>query len=124
MNSIYVLCLHFSFSLFSKTQSAFLFQLFFYFSFFFFNDTAPPEIYPLPLPDALPIKNRRKAVTQSYGATAVCAATPAEPPASTSVELEAPMLRRACLIAALLLAACNIEPPIRDRKSTRLNSSH
>src|SRR5256712_3752306 len=23
--------------------------------FFFFNDTAPPEIYPLPLPDALPI---------------------------------------------------------------------
>src|SRR5258708_25743198 len=24
-------------------------------SFFFFNDTAPPEIYPLPLHDALPI---------------------------------------------------------------------
>src|SRR2546429_9685101 len=23
--------------------------------FFFFNDPAPPEIYPLPLPDALPI---------------------------------------------------------------------
>src|ERR1039458_3057185 len=23
--------------------------------FFFFNDTAPPEIYPLPLPDAFPI---------------------------------------------------------------------
>src|SRR5258708_22297621 len=27
----------------------------FYSSFFFFNDPAPPEIYPLPLHDALPI---------------------------------------------------------------------
>src|SRR2546422_8164672 len=27
--------------------------------FFFFNDTAPPEIYPLSLPDALPISRRR-----------------------------------------------------------------
>src|SRR3712207_1252448 len=26
-----------------------------YLSFFFLNDAAPPEIYPLPLPDALPI---------------------------------------------------------------------
>src|SRR2546426_11660324 len=26
--------------------------------FFFFNDTAPPEIYPLPLPDAFPIFHR------------------------------------------------------------------
>src|SRR5260221_11773028 len=26
-----------------------------FFSFFFFNDPAPPEIYPLSLPDALPI---------------------------------------------------------------------
>src|SRR2546430_14009588 len=26
-----------------------------YFFFFFFNDTAPTEFYPLPLPDALPI---------------------------------------------------------------------
>src|SRR6202522_4443784 len=30
----------------------FMFHIFF---FFFFNDTATPEIYPLPLPDALPI---------------------------------------------------------------------
>src|SRR5258708_12644239 len=27
--------------------------------FFFFNDRAPTEIYPLPLPDALPISERR-----------------------------------------------------------------
>src|SRR5260221_14675803 len=26
--------------------------------FFFFNDPAPPEIYPLPLPDALPISDK------------------------------------------------------------------
>src|SRR2546430_16555514 len=29
------------------------------FFFFFLNDTAPPEIYPLPLPDALPISPAR-----------------------------------------------------------------
>src|SRR3989449_4177920 len=29
-----------------------------FFFFFFFNDTAPTEIYPLPLPDALPIPHR------------------------------------------------------------------
>src|SRR2546429_1769066 len=28
--------------------------------FFFFNDTAPTEIYPLPLHDALPISDRRR----------------------------------------------------------------
>src|SRR2546430_1949832 len=28
--------------------------------FFFFNDTATPEIYPLSLPDALPISDRRR----------------------------------------------------------------
>src|SRR3989449_8792719 len=32
------------------------YTLFFLYSFFFFlNDTAPPKIYPLPLPDPLPI---------------------------------------------------------------------
>src|SRR5256886_14937274 len=30
------------------------------FYFFFLNDTAPPEIYPLPLHDALPIWRRRR----------------------------------------------------------------
>src|SRR4051812_50230843 len=30
----------------------------FIFFFFFLNDPAPPEIYPLPLPDALPIYRR------------------------------------------------------------------
>src|SRR5438552_840921 len=41
----------------------FLLQLYpiFFFSFFFFNDTAPPQIYPLSLHDALPISAVRAA---------------------------------------------------------------
>src|ERR1017187_10189902 len=37
-------------------------QLFVHFSphLFFFNDTAPPEIYPLPLPDPLPIQSHAR----------------------------------------------------------------
>src|ERR1041384_4510025 len=31
--------------------------------FFFFKDTAPPEIYPLPLPDALPISSTTSSST-------------------------------------------------------------
>src|SRR2546422_5607757 len=45
-----------------------------HFCFFFFNDTAPPEISPLPLHDALPISSRqgqtrREAGTQSHGSS-------------------------------------------------------
>src|SRR2546430_11401491 len=65
--------------------------------FFFFNDPAPPEIYPLPLPDALPIS----------------AYPPADDPDDDLVATLARWFgelagRRAC----------------PDRKSTRLNSSH
>src|SRR2546428_12342289 len=38
--------------------------------FFFFNDPAPPEIYPLPLPDALPISPPGGAGSGSPGSTA------------------------------------------------------
>src|ERR1017187_8545109 len=62
--------------------------------FFFFNDTAPPEIYPLSLPDALPISSRW---------TIVCGSAPnCCPPACFSGLHRCPS----------------------DRKSTRLNSSH
>src|SRR3954449_11340996 len=62
---------------------------------FFFNDTAPTEIYPLPLPDALPI-----------GA-----------PGSKD---------GACEIGRIAADAAHHSYPVpgRDRKSTRLNSSH
>src|SRR6266542_552145 len=62
-----------------------------YIGFFFFNDTAPTEIYALSLHDALPISP--------------------EPAAA----------RRACL--RLGSHGC-WRPARRDRKSTRLNSSH
>src|SRR6201987_2938374 len=39
-----------------------------YFSFFFFNDTAPTEIYPLSLPDALPISRPSRACSWRDGA--------------------------------------------------------
>src|SRR5256885_12986905 len=60
--------------------------------FFFFNNTAPTEIYTLPLHDALPIPHRRSE-------------RPDRAPAARS-------------------SSWPRAPPTRDRKSTRLNSSH
>src|SRR3712207_9563692 len=78
----------------SKTRRSFLF--------FFFNDTATTEIYTLSLHDALPIWRRfspRCARAVSY------------------VGAEARRL-------ALTRAPLEIGATSRDRKSTRLNSSH
>src|SRR5262245_65430488 len=66
------------------------------FSFFFFTDTATTEIYTLSLHDALPISRA--------GARAPRRTTP-----------------RPCLQMA---AGCHLQAWTRDRKSTRLNSSH
>src|SRR5437899_7562017 len=68
-----------------------------YFSFFFFNDTATTEIYTLSLHDALPISRR---------------AGRGSPAAS----------RPGC--ATLQRLRAGGFPQCRDRKSTRLNSSH
>src|SRR2546430_13610061 len=62
--------------------------------FFFFNDTATTEIYTLSLHDALPISRCR----------ATCAKSPSLPPHSRT--------------------ATAARARSRDRKSTRLNSSH
>src|SRR5690349_24213966 len=67
--------------------------------FFFFNDTATTEIYTLSLHDALPIYR------------------PTFPPAGVVVE-------RRDLVEAELLVVIGTDPLRRDRKSTRLNSSH
>src|SRR5256885_1450805 len=121
----YFLLLHLS--------SYFISHLFFFlillltsiFFFFFLNDPAPTEIYPLPLPAALPISS----------------AAPVQPPA--------PLLRRhlrvfppsgpphdpprtsasADTTSGVASVPHNCGPrnggsPTRDRKSTRLNSSH
>src|SRR5438445_13186967 len=67
---------------------------FFFFFFFFFNDTATTEIYTLSLHDALPILQQHA------------------PPSA----FPAPRDSRA--------PQCKGSPRRRDRKSTRLNSSH
>src|SRR5216684_5533095 len=72
---------------------------YFYF-FFFFNDTATTEIYTLSLHDALPI---------SAAAPGRSASTP--PPAPVRLSCTCPPRRRT-------------RRGRRDRKSTRLNSSH
>src|SRR5207248_11779945 len=67
---------------------------------FFFTATAPPELYPLSLHDALPI----------WSASAVTSSTRSRPWASRSATANASSSDSAC--------SCS------DRKSTRLNSSH
>src|SRR5258708_30682219 len=70
--------------------------------FFFFNDTATTEIYPLSLHDALPICPKGVAAATCSPPSSAC--PPRWPPAAQRA-------RPPC-------------PTARDRKSTRLNSSH
>src|SRR2546429_3664967 len=76
-------------------------------SVFFFNDTATTEIYTLSLHDALPIWAMNPSRWQATTASRPTTAMPTRPP---------------CWRA---LASRNWSRPLpRDRKSTRLNSSH
>src|SRR2546427_2064015 len=68
------------------------------FTFFFFNDTATTEIYTLSLHDALPI----------WSPTTICRARSCRRPTSLSIRIW----------------TATPSPVNRDRKSTRLNSSH
>src|SRR2546426_2670834 len=77
----------------------------FFFFFFFFNDTATTEIYTLSLHDALPI-------CREPACPCKCPPTLWTPPNAAK-----------CLWHALPRAQ-NLEQAQRDRKSTRLNSSH
>src|SRR2546426_4556967 len=70
--------------------------------FFFFNDTATTEIYTLSLHDALPISPRQQH-------------------AASSPLLHLPVARGPCAVPCRSRSACR---RYRDRKSTRLNSSH
>src|SRR3989442_3520935 len=76
--------------------------------FFFLNDTATPEIYPLPLHAALPISITR-GNTPWQCAAPCCPAWPPAPPLLFWLPSPGPRARL---------------PTIPDRKSTRLNSSH
>src|SRR5687768_18040134 len=82
------------------------------FSFFFFNDLPTPEIYTLSLHDALPILNvGDKGVTVTY--TCVLDAAAAADAGNYSVEQW-----------NYNWTSDYGSPEVRDRKSTRLNSSH
>src|SRR2546422_3724231 len=97
--------------------------------FFFFNDPAPPEIYPLSLPDALPIwlscgivRSMPPAICSGGMIRNVGVAYSTPPitprgmiPPTTPTSLSQP--RTPC-------GRRRSGGPARDRKSTRLNSSH
>src|SRR5438132_2629628 len=81
-----------------------------FFLFFFFHDTAPSEIYTLSLHDALPILRRLRA----RGGRRLAGYARGDPP-----EGGAAVARRR--LRRIPLSRGGLE---RDRKSTRLNSSH
>src|SRR2546429_1569493 len=83
--------------------------------FFFFNDTATTEIYTLSLHDALPIFG----IVLVLGAGGVGQAMLYGVKANDAVSM-------ALAVGALALQAVGASriPAVRDRKSTRLNSSH
>src|SRR5258707_4044505 len=86
--------------------------------FFFFNDTATTEIYPLSLHDALPISQRKQRVHGAYGAAA-CAGL-----GGASADQDGDNERRHGVVqSSRERAAAAVDVDI-DRKSTRLNSSH
>src|SRR2546426_10585066 len=78
--------------------------------FFFFNDTATTEIYTLSLHDALPISSFR------------CAARSSRTRAARSTDSDRPGGR--CVPPRGGPCGSPRRRPPRDRKSTRLNSSH
>src|SRR3712207_8136243 len=83
--------------------------------YFFFNDTATTEIYTLSLHDALPIYQRRPAAALADGARPRGGRCRRGGRAGG----ERPGARRS---GGLRVRA--VLRPLRDRKSTRLNSSH
>src|SRR5438874_10066734 len=77
--------------------------------FFFFNDSATTEIYTLSLHDALPI-------------FPAAAAVPLK--SAVDVAQNGPIMENADSSARLRNAVCGTVEVAKDRKSTRLNSSH
>src|SRR5690242_21630431 len=77
-----------------------------FYVFFFFNDTATTEIYTLSLHDALPISGNVRPAAAGH----------------VLGLLRRERIHQRCLRGELLYATHNLHN--RDRKSTRLNSSH
>src|SRR2546427_7992383 len=88
--------------------------------FFFFNDTATTEIYTLSLHDALPISRVRAPRPESLSAD-VTARLEAIERGLQGLQQELAETQERLDFAERLLSKAREE---RDRKSTRLNSSH
>src|SRR5256886_12227214 len=95
-------------------------------SFFFLNDPAPTEFSTLPLPDALPISDRRPGRARAPGRPVgsrsrrtLGARGGASGPNVRSVDWDPGASPRAAPPRGV-----GAGRPARDRKSTRLNSSH
>src|SRR5256885_1700679 len=95
--------------------------------FFFLNDPAPPEIYPLPPPDALPILYERRE-NPAHSRNVPPAMKPARRPIRSTISPNAGVAKIAArnTYAFIEPASCSDSPCAcwKDRKSTRLNSSH
>src|SRR2546426_9314587 len=87
-------------------------------SFFFFNDTATTEIYTLSLHDALPIWTEG-ALQTTRGALALSMGLPANVPYDIATPPDTTLP-----LGILDSVDTLIDRAVRDRKSTRLNSSH
>src|SRR3712207_7388617 len=83
--------------------------------FFFFNDTATTEIYTLSLHDALPI---------SVCSWVWCLPSVWMGPAASPFATDLATYPASCVAAPGLCTWCPEVYPVKDRKSTRLNSSH
>src|SRR5256885_12906072 len=93
--------------------------------FFFLNDPATPELSPLPLPDALPIPARRAKLTLRPSSPPGRATMPqTEHWARTRVRTCRELRRGAWYRVTRATPAEGVLEVSRDRKSTRLNSSH
>src|SRR5256885_5704609 len=94
--------------------------------FFFFNDTPPTEIYPLPLPAAFPISALApEPLTAAFDADYLWRTTRHRRVAIKQLLMNSRLVVGVGNIyASEALFRARIRPQRRDRKSTRLNSSH
>src|SRR2546428_10860887 len=93
--------------------------------FFFLNDTAPPEISPLPLHDALPISSEQKSASPEPPATGRFTVNPSPGPEPTSDAGPVPGYSgHSWMDANRTWGDAWKMSLVPDRKSTRLNSSH
>src|SRR2546429_7014285 len=99
-----------------------------HFSFFFFNDTATTAIYTLSLHDALPIyqgRRRRRKTDRRVPRRPEARVSGAQPwPTSSGSTPKSSTERSRGPRSSCSRRPRSSAPPKRDRKSTRLNSSH